>query len=122
MTNINRRCRLATPQSPFVRDTNVVPRKLIFAGPPPSAKGFWSRSLLAMSVVLAATLVVALLWRWANWPGSALARALVLGFGTAFGARFGSTGRLRGRHVSVPIVIGAVTAGAFFALNVLGRS
>jgi hypothetical protein len=100
----------------------MIPRTLNFAPPPPSLEGLWSRSLVAMSVVFAATLAVTLLWRSAHWLGSAAARALVLGFGAAFGARFGSTGRLRGPHVSVPIVIGAVSAGAFFVLNSVGRS
>ena len=65
----------------------MVAPKLIFTEPPPSLKGMWSRTILAMSMVLAATLAVTLLWRTANWPGAAAARALVLGFGIAFGAR-----------------------------------
>jgi hypothetical protein len=93
----------------------MVPPKVIFTEPPPSLKGVWGRMLLAMSIVLTATLAVTLLWRTANWPGSAAARALVLGFGIAFGARYGAHGRLRGQ-MTVQIVIGAISAALFFAL------
>ena len=93
----------------------MVPSKVIFTEPPPSLKGVWGRMLLAMSIVLTATLAVTLLWRTANWPGSAAARALVLGFGIAFGARYGAHGRLRGQ-MTVQIVIGAISAALFFAL------
>ena len=97
------------------------PPKLIFTEPPPSLKGVWGRTIVAMSIVLAATLAVTLLWRTANWPGSAAARALVLGFGIAFGARYGAHGRLRGQ-MTVQIVIGAISAALFFALWVSSAS
>ena len=99
----------------------MVPSKVIFTEPPPSLKGVWGRMLLAMSIVLTATLAVTLLWRTANWPGSAAARALVLGFGIAFGARYGAHGRLRGQ-MTVQIVIGAISAALFFALWVSSAS
>ena len=100
----------------------MVPRKLIFTAPPPSPKVLWGRTILAMGAVLAATLIVMVLWRTANWPGSVAARALVLGFGIAFAAPYASTGRLRGPHVTVKVVIGALASGAFFALWKLASS
>ena len=99
----------------------MVPQKPILAERPPTVNGVWRRTLLAVSIVLAATFAVTLLWRTTNWPGSAAAQALVLGFGIAFGARFGSTGRLRGQ-VTVPVIIGVISAALFFAIHVLSAS
>ena len=83
-----------------------------------ASKEFLARSTLAVSVVLAATIIVTLLWRAEGWPGSVVARALVLGFGIAFGARFGAHGRAGGQMI-VQIVIGAVSSALF---NVIFRS
>jgi hypothetical protein len=95
----------------------MTPQKIIFTGPPPAPKELWRRTVLAMSIVLAATLSVTLLWRAEHWPGSAAVRAVVLGFGIAFGARYGAHGRIRGQ-VAVQLVIGAISATLFYALNV----
>jgi hypothetical protein len=77
--------------------------------------------VLAMSVVVAASVAVLLLWRMANWPGYSVARALLMGFGIAFGARFGATGRLRGQ-MTVQIVIGSIAAALFYLVFALSAS
>lgn len=100
----------------------MIPRKLIFTEPPPSLNGLLGRTILAMGAVLAASLMIMVLWHSANWPGSTAARALVLGFGIAFAARYASTGRLRGPHVSVQIGIGALSSALFYALWMFASS
>jgi hypothetical protein len=105
----------------IVRETHMNPAKLILTEPSPSPKGVWGRMVLAMSIVVAATVAVMLLWRAANWPGYAAARALVMGFGIAFGARFGATGRLRGQ-MTVQLVIGAIGAALFYLVFLLSAS
>jgi predicted cobalt transporter CbtA len=92
-------------------------QKLIVAcPPPPSSRDLWRRSSVWVAAVLAASLGVILLWRFMNWPGAVVVRSLVVGFGIAFGARYASTGRIRGPRMAVPIVIGTATSAAFFAL------
>lgn len=91
-------------------------QKVILTEPPPPLKQVLVRSTLAMGVVLAATVMVTMLWRTEQWPGELGVRALVLGFGIAFGGRFGARGRIRGANVAITAGLGALASVGFYAL------
>ena len=94
--------------------------KLVFTKPPAATPEIWRRTIIAMSSVLATVFAASLLWHAMNWPGPNVVRAILIGFGISFGARYGSTGRFRGPQLAAPIIIGTLSSAAFFALWTYG--
>lgn len=90
--------------------------KLVFTTPQPATPAIWRRTILAMGAVLATELAVSLLWHATTWTGSNVAHSIVVGFGIAFGARYGSTGRFRGPQLAAPLIIGTLSSAVFFGL------